>query len=58
MPQVTESMEYATLRNCKLCRLSKVCNSLQGICILMQYATLPVLIGTLGYLFFTQQFPA
>jgi len=46
------------LRNCQLCRLSKVCNSLPGICILMQYVALAVLIGTLGYLFFTQQFPA
>ncbi len=43
------------MRNCKLCRYSKVCNSLPGICILMQYLALAVLIGTLGYLFVTQQ---
>lgn len=44
------------MKNCKLCGFSKVCNSLPGICILIQYAALAALIGVLGYLFLTQQF--
>lgn len=43
------------LRNCKLCRFSKVCNSLPGICIILQYASIAVLLSVLGYLFVTQE---
>ena len=44
------------LKNCKLCRYSEICNSLPGICILMQYLAVALLIGMLGYLFITQEF--
>ena len=44
------------MRNCKLCRLSRSCNDLPGICILLQYAAVAMLIGALGYLFITQEF--
>jgi len=43
------------LRNCKLCRFSKVCNDLPGICIILQYAAVAILIGALGFLFVSQQ---
>jgi len=43
------------MKNCKLCRFSKVCNDLPGICILIQYAAVTVLIASLGFLFFSQE---
>lgn len=43
------------VKHCKLCRFSTVCNELPGICILLQYVALMVLVGTLGYLFYTQE---
>ncbi|HXK56544.1 MAG TPA: hypothetical protein PLZ16_07855, partial [Gammaproteobacteria bacterium] len=44
------------LKNCKLCRYSELCNTLPGICILLQYLAVALLIGMLGYLFITQEF--
>ncbi|WP_260291832.1 hypothetical protein [Sedimenticola hydrogenitrophicus] len=43
------------MKNCKLCGFSKACNSLPGICIILQYASIAVLLGVLGYLFITQE---
>lgn len=45
------------MKNCKLCRFSSACNSLPGICILLQYVAVAVLIGVMAYLFFTQELP-
>ena len=53
-PQAVDEVTY--LRNCKLCRFSRACNDLPGICILLQYAAVAMLIGALGYLFITQEF--
>ncbi len=44
------------MRNCTLCRFSTVCNGLPGICIIMQFVAILVLLGVLGYLLFTQEF--
>jgi hypothetical protein len=44
-----------SMKNCKLCRFSKVCNDLPGICIVLQYAAVLVLVGSLGFLFLTQE---
>jgi hypothetical protein len=43
------------VKNCKLCRLNKVCNDLPGICILFQYAAPALVAGVLIYLFVTQE---
>ncbi len=43
------------MKNCKLCKLSKACNSLPGFCILLQYILLAVLVTGLGYLFISQE---
>jgi len=43
------------LRNCKLCGFSKYCNSLPGICIVLQFVAIAMLLGVLGYLFVTQE---
>jgi len=43
------------MRNCKLCGFSKHCNSLPGVCIIMQFAAILLLLGVLGYLFVTQE---
>jgi hypothetical protein len=43
------------MKNCKLCRLDKVCNDLPGICILFQYLAVVLVIATLGFLFITQE---
>lgn len=44
-----------SLKNCKLCRFSKICNDLPGICILMPYVAIAVVLAALGYLFVTQE---
>lgn len=43
------------MKNCTLCRFSKVCNSLPGVCILLQYLAIALLVGLLGYLVITQE---
>ncbi len=43
------------MKNCKLCRYSKVCNDLPGICLLLQYAAIGIVISALIYLFITQE---
>ena len=43
------------VKHCKLCRFSRVCNDLPGICILLQYTAVGVLISVLAYLFITQE---
>jgi len=43
------------MKNCKLCRFSKACNDLPGICIMLQYTAVAVLVGSLGFLFLTQE---
>ena len=43
------------MKNYKLCKHSKVCNDLPGICILMPYLAIAVVVISLGYLFVTQE---
>ncbi|MEJ2590588.1 MAG: hypothetical protein P8178_04135 [Candidatus Thiodiazotropha sp.] len=43
------------MKNCKLCKFSKVCNDLPGICILIQYLAVGILVLSLGYLFISQE---
>lgn len=43
------------MKNCKLCRYSKVCNDLPGICILVPYVAIAVVVIALIYLFVTQE---
>lgn len=43
------------MKNCKLCKYSKVCNDLPGICILLPYVAIAVLVISLVYLFVTQE---
>ncbi|WP_173865171.1 hypothetical protein [Thiohalocapsa sp. ML1] len=43
------------MKSCKLCRLSRVCNDLPGVCILMPYLAVAVVAVTVGYLFVTQE---
>ncbi len=43
------------MKNCKLCRFSKVCNDLPGICIVIPYVAIMIVVVTMGYLFLTQE---
>jgi hypothetical protein len=43
------------MRSCKLCKYSRICNDLPGICILLPYVAIAVVTVTLGYLFVTQE---
>ena len=52
---IKASIGGAEMKNCKLCSYSKLCNSLPGICILLQYVAVAMLIGMLAYLFITQE---
>ncbi|MBS1202014.1 MAG: hypothetical protein H6R22_523 [Chromatiaceae bacterium] len=43
------------MKNCKLCKYSKVCNDLPGICIIIPYLAIAVVVVSLVYLFLTQE---
>ena len=43
------------MKNCKLCRYSKICNDLPGICVLIPYVAIVVVAVSMGYLFITQE---
>ncbi len=43
------------MKNCKFCRLSRVCNDLPGVCILIPYLTIAVVTVSVCYLFVTQE---
>lgn len=43
------------MKKCKLCKLSRHCNDLPGICILIPYLTVAVITVAMGYLFVTQE---
>ncbi len=43
------------MKSCNLCRFSKVCNDLPGVCILIPYLAIAVVVVALGYLFVTQE---
>ncbi|GEM_PF-966879 len=43
------------MKNCKLCRYSKVCNDLPMICILLPYVAIAVVVIAVSYLFITQE---
>lgn len=43
------------MKNCNLCKLSRVCNDLPGVCILMPYLAVAVVAVMVGYLFVTQE---
>ena len=54
-PAPDGSIKVRPMRNCKLCKFSSSCNSLPGICNLLQYAAVVMLVGMLAYLFVTQE---
>jgi hypothetical protein len=43
------------LKSCKLCHLSRICNDLPGVCILIPYLTVAIVAVMIGYLFVTQE---
>lgn len=43
------------MKNCRLCRYSKLCNDLPGICVLIPYIAVAIVAGAMGYLFVTQE---
>jgi hypothetical protein len=43
------------VKHCKLCKLSRHCNDLPGICLLIPYLTVAIVTVTIGYLFVTQE---
>ena len=43
------------MKNCNLCRFSKVCNDLPGICIIIPYVAIAVVVIAVIYLFVTQE---
>lgn len=51
----TDERTERLMRRCKLCRYSRICNDLPGICILLPYVAIAVVTVALGYLFITQE---
>lgn len=43
------------MKNCKLCKYSKLCNDLPGVCVLMPYIAVVLVAVAVGYLFVTQE---
>jgi len=52
---VLERWRWLKLKNCKLCRFSKLCNDLPGVCVLIPYVAVAVVAIAMGYLFITQE---
>jgi hypothetical protein len=48
-------MGVSRLKNCKLCHYSKICNDLPGVCVLIPYLAVVVVVAAMGYLFVTQE---
>ena len=51
----TDERTERLMRSCKLCKYSRICNDLPGICILLPYVAIAVVTVALGYLFVTQE---
>ncbi|MCU0836560.1 MAG: hypothetical protein MUC77_19330 [Chromatiaceae bacterium] len=43
------------MKNCKLCKFSKLCNDLPGVCVLIPYVAVAVVAVAIAYLFITQE---
>lgn len=43
------------MKNCKLCRLNPVCNDLPGVCIVIPYIAIALVVVSVSYLFVTQE---
>lgn len=43
------------MKHCNLCGLSRVCNDLPWVCLLIPYLAVAVIAISLGYLFVTQE---
>jgi hypothetical protein len=43
------------VKNCKLCKFSKLCNDLPGVCVLIPYVAVAVVAVAIAYLFITQE---
>ncbi|MGA7982681.1 MAG: hypothetical protein WCA32_20980 [Chromatiaceae bacterium] len=43
------------MKNCRLCRYSRLCNDLPGICVLIPYIAVAIVAVSVGYLFVTQE---
>jgi hypothetical protein len=48
-------MEVPRMKNCKMCRYSKLCNDLPGVCVLIPYVAVLVVAVAMAYLFITQE---
>jgi hypothetical protein len=48
-------MEVPTVKNCRMCRYSKLCNDLPGVCVLIPYVAVAVVFTAVAYLFVTQE---
>jgi hypothetical protein len=48
-------MEVSKVKNCKMCRYSKLCNDLPGVCVLIPYIAVFVVAVAMAYLFITQE---
>lgn len=40
------------MRNCKLCKLHRLCNDIPGFCFVLHYLALIAVIGLLAFFFF------
>jgi hypothetical protein len=52
---VPSETEVLSVKNCKLCSYSKLCNDLPGVCMLIPYVAVAVVTVAIGYLFITQE---
>jgi hypothetical protein len=49
----TEEVLY--VKNCRMCKLSSLCNDLPGVCVLIPYVAAALVTVAVGYLFVTQE---
>jgi hypothetical protein len=48
-------MEVSGVKNCKLCKYSRLCNDLPWVCLLIPHVAVLVVAIAMGYLFVTQE---
>ncbi len=48
-------MEVPKVKNCKMCRYSRLCNDLRGVCVLIPHIAVTEVAVAMAYLFITQE---
>jgi hypothetical protein len=54
-PVLPTTEEVLYVKNCRMCKFSRLCNDLPGVCVLIPYVAVALVTVAIGYLFVTQE---